>query len=446
MTESQSPEEGFGRVLPELRVTKPHSWYVTSFPPDDGHPSTTLASQKGNTSRTINMKLNKRPRLKKPYPLSLPEQIFASATQQMLQIRKKSPRKWNFGANHEDKYKSIKGKRSEHVEQVRFGTVVGMIRGYTSRKRPREQAEQWLDNEISFPSTLGCQLVDSPIILEALIEGFLFLRSYETRTKLKESRTPLVGFSGEVSYPIGTININVTMGESERLRTIPMEFTVVKSHSFYNVILRRTGLRSLGAVASTIHSMIKFLTANRIATVTTKKETLHECRRMKEEQGLTWEEGVIFQTPDFKGTIRIGREKSQGQTNKEGDPEGTIQPPPSPPRKDTQTEEKIKGKYEHPKGPLESKPLEKVVIYDDYLVQSITIGGNLSAEYRSGLIEILHKHVDAFAWTPADMTGIPSFIAEHEIKTYPHLEPRVQRKRSIAPDRRKVVKEEVAEW
>ncbi|GJU59297.1 reverse transcriptase domain-containing protein [Tanacetum coccineum] len=44
------------------------------------------------------------------------------------------------------------------------------------------------------------------------------------------------------------------------------------------------------------------------------------------------------------------------------------------------------------------------------------------------------------------MTGIPRFIAEHELKTYPHIEPRVQRKRSIAPDRRKVVKEEVTEW
>ncbi|GJY35687.1 reverse transcriptase domain-containing protein [Tanacetum coccineum] len=65
---------------------------------------------------------------------------------------------------------------------------------------------------------------------------------------------------------------------------------------------------------------------------------------------------------------------------------------------------------------------------------------------RTSLIEILHKHADAFAWTPTDMTGIPCFIAEHELKTYPHIEPRSQRKRSIAPDRRKVVKEEVAEW
>ncbi|GJU64038.1 reverse transcriptase domain-containing protein [Tanacetum coccineum] len=157
-------------------------------------------------------------------------------------------------------------KRSEQGEQFRLETIVGMIRGNTSKKRPREQSKQWLDNEISFPSTPRCQLVDSPIILEALIEGFLVRRIYvdggsssevmyehyfrnlgaETRAKLKESRTPLVGFSGEVSYPLGTINLNVTIGESERLRTIPMEFAVVKSHSPYNVILGRTGLGSLG--------------------------------------------------------------------------------------------------------------------------------------------------------------------------------------------------------
>nr|GEU72067.1 hypothetical protein [Tanacetum cinerariifolium] len=63
----------------------------------------------------------------------------------------------------------------------------------------------------------GCQLVNSLIILEALIEGFLVRRIYvdggsssevmyeqcfqnlrsKTKAKLKESRTPLVGFSGK---------------------------------------------------------------------------------------------------------------------------------------------------------------------------------------------------------------------------------------------------------
>nr|GEX16843.1 hypothetical protein [Tanacetum cinerariifolium] len=45
-----------------------------------------------------------------------------------------------------------------------------------------------------------------------------------------------------------------------------------------------------------------------------------------------------------------------------------------------------------------------------------------------------------------DMTGISCFIAEHELKSYPYIESMVQRKQSIAPNRRRVVKDEVAEW
>ncbi|GKF15365.1 reverse transcriptase domain-containing protein, partial [Tanacetum coccineum] len=109
-------------------------------------------------------------------------------------------------------------------------------------------------------------------------------------------------------------------------------------------------------------------------------------------------------------------------------------------------DEKFKGKDEHLERPLASKLPEKVVIHDDHPDQTITIRGNLSVKCRFGLIEILRKHADAFAWTLADMIVILGFIAEHELKTYPHIELRVQRKQSIAPDRRKVVKYEVAEW
>ncbi|GJW47660.1 hypothetical protein Tco_0079306 [Tanacetum coccineum] len=151
------------------------------------------------------------------------------------EIQKRSSGKQNLSVNREGKRKSINGKRSEQGEQVRLGTIVGMIRGSTSKKRPHKQSEQWLDNEISFPSTLGVQ--------NAI--GGIFWR-------------------------------------------------IVKSHSSYNVILGRTGIRSLGAVASTIHSMIKFPSANGIATVTTKKETLHECWRIEEAQGKALEGRITF--------------------------------------------------------------------------------------------------------------------------------------------------------
>nr|GEV32971.1 hypothetical protein [Tanacetum cinerariifolium] len=48
-----------------------------------------------------------------------------------------------------------------------------------------------------------------------------------------------------------------------------------------------------------------------------------------------------------------------------------------------------------------------VITNDDHPDQPITIGGNLSAGYRSELIKVLRKHADAFTWTHANMTGIP---------------------------------------
>nr|GFD50232.1 reverse transcriptase domain-containing protein [Tanacetum cinerariifolium] len=90
---------------------------------------------------------------------------------------------------------------------------------------------------------------------------------------------------------------------------------------------------------------------------------------------------------------------------------------------------KNKAKDELPKAPNERKPSEKVVTHDGHPDQTVTIGGNLTTECMTDIIEILRKHADAFAWTLTDMTGIPRFIAEHELKIYPHIEPRVQRKR-----------------
>ncbi|GJS72629.1 hypothetical protein Tco_0705470 [Tanacetum coccineum] len=78
------------------------------------------------------------------------------------------------------------------TRSVRRETTVGMIRGKTNQKRPYEQAEQWINNEISFPFVPGCQLVDSPIILEALIKDFQVLKIYVDK-----------GSSSEVNYPIG---------------------------------------------------------------------------------------------------------------------------------------------------------------------------------------------------------------------------------------------------
>nr|GEZ77236.1 reverse transcriptase domain-containing protein [Tanacetum cinerariifolium] len=193
---------------------------------------------------------------KKPYPASMPEQTLASVAPRIAHHEKESSDKLKHGTNCEDKRKCKKAKEFEQTRRVQHKTIIRMVRG-KNKKRPHEQSEQWTYNEILFPSMQGCQLVDSPIILETLIKGFQVYRIYvdmgssfevmyehcfrnlgtENKAKLKEPNTPLVGFSNKVSYPIGTIDLNVTMGEPGKLWTVMMKFMVVKSHSPYNVIL-----------------------------------------------------------------------------------------------------------------------------------------------------------------------------------------------------------------
>nr|GEW61225.1 reverse transcriptase domain-containing protein [Tanacetum cinerariifolium] len=150
---------------------------------------------------------------------------------------------------------------------MKGGNTIGMVRGKGRRQRMYERMEQWMDNEISFLCVPRCRLVDSSIILEAHIKGYRIRRIYvdggsssevmyehcfrnlgpDIKAKLRESRVPLVGLSGEVNYLLGVIDLSVTMGEHDRVWMAMMEFSIVKFHSPYNIILGRTGMRSLGA-------------------------------------------------------------------------------------------------------------------------------------------------------------------------------------------------------
>ncbi|XP_071728873.1 uncharacterized protein [Rutidosis leptorrhynchoides] len=73
----------------------------------------------------------------------------------------------------------------------------------------------------------------------------------DVRDKVKPPLHPVVGFTGETTWPLGRININITLGDDHRSRTVQLTFVVVRSQSKYNVILGRTALQELSAIPST---------------------------------------------------------------------------------------------------------------------------------------------------------------------------------------------------
>ncbi|GJZ85994.1 hypothetical protein Tco_0657604 [Tanacetum coccineum] len=234
--------------------------------------------------------------------------------------------------------KDIRRGNQRNKSQGRGGVkFINMVGSEGGRKRPYEMEKPGLTEEIAFPAIPQNCLTDAPIILEGTIKGYHVQRIYidggssseimyehcfknfdaDIKSRLRKSNAPLVGFLGEVYDPLGLVNLRVTMEEPGRSKTVLLEFVIVKCRSPYNLIMGRTGMRSLEAVGSTIHLMIKFPTTRGVATVETSKEALireqvilqvrsiHNQRPRKEPMmpEETWEEGtmkekVIIHNPD----------------------------------------------------------------------------------------------------------------------------------------------------
>ncbi|GJX68394.1 reverse transcriptase domain-containing protein [Tanacetum coccineum] len=58
------------------------------------------------------------------------------------------------------------------------------------------------------------------------------------------------------------------------------------------------------------------------------------------------------------------------------------------------------------------------------------------------LCDMLRRNLDVFAWKPADLTGVPRYIAEHRLNVREGCPPIRQKKRGQAADRNQAIKEE----
>ncbi|GKA77791.1 reverse transcriptase domain-containing protein [Tanacetum coccineum] len=239
------------------------------------------------------------------------------------------------------------------------------------------------DLEISFPSLGNDEGAEGPLIIEAEIGGhqvhrmcidggssFEILYEHcfnrlrpEIRNQMVPAATSLVGFSGEIKWPLGQITLLVKVGDDEHSTSKWMDFMVVRSTSPYNGIIGRPGLRKMKAVPSTTHGMIKFPVIGGTLTLRSSKIIPIEC--------------AMISGPE-------------------------DQPPPVNKVK----EERI-----------------KVAINPEHPKQTVMIGSDLTKKTKSKLCNLLQRSLDIFAWTPTDMTGVPRQIAEHRLNVRKGCQP-----------------------
>ncbi|GJX88119.1 reverse transcriptase domain-containing protein [Tanacetum coccineum] len=153
------------------------------------------------------------------------------------------------------------------------------------------------DLEISFPSLGNDEGIEGPLIIEAEIGGhqvhrmcidkgssFEILYEHcfnqlrpEIRNQMVPATTSLVGFNGEIKWPLGQITLLMKVGDDEHLTSTWMDFMVVRSTSPFNGIIGRPGLRKMKAVPSTTHGMIKFPVRGGTLTLRSSKIIPIEC-------------------------------------------------------------------------------------------------------------------------------------------------------------------------
>nr|GEU63514.1 hypothetical protein [Tanacetum cinerariifolium] len=138
----------------------------------------------------------------------------------------------------------------------------------------REITEPWLNILISFPIISSEDVSEEPLIVEAEVEGYLVRRVYVDE-----------GSSVEVMFEHYFENLDSRIKvKLKETQTDLVGRTVFRAPSPYNIILGMPGLKTLRAIPSTIHSMMKFPTPKGVATLVTWTIIIAECRRLEKKQ------------------------------------------------------------------------------------------------------------------------------------------------------------------
>ncbi|GJY43836.1 reverse transcriptase domain-containing protein [Tanacetum coccineum] len=164
-----------------------------------------------------------------------------------------------------------------------------------------------------FPPLGEDEGTEGRIIIEAKIRGHCV-----------HPTTPLIGFSGEIIWPIGKIQLLVKIGDEEHSASAWMTFMVVISSSPYNGIIGRPGVRKLQAVSLTAHGMLKILVEGGVITLKSSKLVPLECAVVSGPEGTPSTTNPIIEervkvaiNPEYpKQTVMIGSTLTEEGRNK----------------------------------------------------------------------------------------------------------------------------------
>jgi len=84
-----------------------------------------------------------------------------------------------------------------------------------------------------------------------------------------------------------------------------------------------------------------------------------------------------------------------------------------------------------------------VILFEQWPERKVYVGANLNSNMRGMLIEFLKSKVDCFAWSHANMTGIPPDVMTHKLNEDSSFTPIKQKKIEKGAFKNKVIQNEV---
>ena len=174
----------------------------------------------------------------------------------------------------------------------------------------------------------------------------------------------LYGFSGDQVEVCGHIELRTTFTDSVASRTENIRYLVVNAPSTYNILLGRPALNRLRAVASTRHMKMKLPDLG--GTVITIKSDQKEAKRCY-GNSLKTKRGVFTVTTRAPSEEGVAREEISRERQPE--PAGDV------------PEREIGGRI-------------------------FKLGKSLSQVAQEQIVEVIARHLDAFAWSASDMPDI----------------------------------------
>nr|GEV31009.1 reverse transcriptase domain-containing protein [Tanacetum cinerariifolium] len=166
--------------------------------------------------------------------------------------RSKTSRREAFGTNKGRSESKIEGKLSHSIKEPKQSNgkdqEKAAKKGKTSGKdkllailMEEDETKGPMIIEAEMGGFIHCMYVDGGSSLEIMYEHCFNKFCPEVRNQMVPTSTPLVGFSGEIIWPLGQTSLLVKIGDEEHSTFAWMNFMVVRSPSPYNGIIGRPG-------------------------------------------------------------------------------------------------------------------------------------------------------------------------------------------------------------